>query len=66
VARSHGARVGIVFITPLGGLVRYSFRLLEIYSNDMPEYKVLIISPELALEMHIDQLEQFGDSQLII
>jgi len=32
----------------------------------MAEYEAIIICLELAIEMHIDQLEVFGDSQLII
>jgi len=30
------------------------------------KYEAIIIGLELAIEMHIDQLEVFGDSQLII
>ena len=32
----------------------------------MAEYEAIIIGLELAIEMHIDQLKVFGDSQLII
>jgi len=64
--RSRGAGVGIVFVTPSGGLIPYSFALLEICPNNMAEYKVLIISLELPHEMRIEQLEVFGNSQLII
>lgn len=32
----------------------------------MAEYEALIIGLEIALEMHIDSLQVFGDSQLII
>jgi len=52
--RSRGAGVRIVFVTPLGGLIHYSFSLLKICSNNMAEYKALIICLELALEMRID------------
>jgi len=55
-----------VFVTPSGGLVPYSFSLLETCSNNVAEYEAIIIGLELAIEMHIDQLEAFGDSQLII
>ena len=51
-----------VFITPSGGLIPYSFSLLSLCSNNMAEYEALIIG----LEMHIDSLQVFGDSQLII
>ena len=61
-ARSRGGGVGIVFVTPSRGLIPYSFSLLEIYSNNVAIYEALIISLKLALEMHIDQFEVFGDS----
>ena len=64
--RSRGAGVGIVFVTLSGGLIPYSFSLLKIYSNNVVEYESLIIGLELALKKRIDQLEVFGDSQLII
>jgi len=64
-ARSKEAGVGIVFITPTGGLIPYSFSLLETCANNVAEYEALIISLELAVVMHIDQLAVFGDSQLI-
>jgi len=55
-----------VFVTPSRGLIPYSFSVLKIYSYNMTEYEALIIGLKLALEMRIDQLEVFGDSQLII
>jgi len=55
-----------VFVTQSGGLIPYSFSLLEICSNNVAKYEAVIIGLELALEMRIDQLEVFGDSQLII
>ena len=65
-ARNSRAGVGIVFVTSSGGLVPYSFSLLETSSNNMVENAAIIIGLKLAIEMHIDQLEIFGDSQLII
>jgi len=55
-----------VFITPVGGLIPYSFSLIEICSNNVAEYEAFIIGLELALKMRINQLEVFGASQLII
>ena len=60
-ARNKGAGVGIVFVMPSGGLVPYSFSLLETCSNNVAEYKAIIIGLKLAIEMYIDQLEVFGD-----
>jgi len=50
----------------LGGLIPYSLSLLKICSNNVAKYEAFIISLELALEMRIDQIEVFGDSQLTI
>jgi len=55
-----------MFVIPLGGLIPYSFSLLEIYLNNVAEYEALIIVLELTLEIRVDQLAVFGDSQLII
>jgi len=55
-----------VFVTPSGGLIPYSFSLLEICSNNVAEHEAFIMTLELALEMRIDWLEVFVDAQLII
>ena len=44
VARNRGAGVGIVFVMPSGGLIPYSFSLLEICSNNVAKYEALIIA----------------------
>ena len=61
-ARNKGVGVGIVFVTPSGGLVPYSFSLLKTCSNNVAEYEAIIMGLELAIEMHINELEVFGDS----
>ncbi|CAL8989853.1 unnamed protein product [Prunus brigantina] len=65
-ARRNGAGAGLVFITPSGGLIPYSFSLLALCSNNVAEYEALIIGLEIALEMHIDGLQAYGDSQLVV
>ena len=65
-ARKKGAGAGIVFITPCGGLIPYSFSLMELCSNNAAEYEALIIGLEIALELHVDCLQAYGDSQLIV
>ncbi|XP_020410280.1 uncharacterized protein LOC109946529 [Prunus persica] len=64
-ARGKGAEAGLVFITPSGGLIPYSFSLLALCSNNVAEYEALIIGLEIALEMHIDYLQAYGDSHHI-
>lgn len=51
---------------PSGGLIPYSFSLLALYSNNVAEYEALIIGLEIALEMQIDCLQAYGDSQLVV
>ncbi|KAM6562749.1 hypothetical protein CsatB_022747 [Cannabis sativa] len=65
-ARSSGAGAGIVFVTPSGGLIRYSFHILSICTNNVAEYEALVIGLEVALEMKVQSLEVFGDSLLVI
>ncbi|KAL6291692.1 hypothetical protein ACE6H2_009202 [Prunus campanulata] len=65
-ARKKGAGAGVVFITPSGGLIPYSFSLMTLCSNNIAEYEALIIGLEIALEMSINCLHAFGDSQLIV
>ncbi|KAI5338991.1 hypothetical protein L3X38_018263 [Prunus dulcis] len=60
------AGAGLVFITPSGGLIPYSFSLMTLYSNNIAEYEALIIGLEIALETNINCLLAFGDSQLIV
>ncbi|XP_020421291.1 uncharacterized protein LOC109949621 [Prunus persica] len=64
-ARRNGAGAELVFITPSGGLIPYSFSLLALCSNNVAEYEALIIGIEISLEMHIDYLQAYGDSQLV-
>ncbi|XP_062112651.1 uncharacterized protein LOC133823818 [Humulus lupulus] len=65
-AKNSGAGAGIVFVTPSGGLIPYSFHILAICTNNVAEYEALVIDLEVALEMKIQSLEVFGDSLLVI
>ncbi|PKU82262.1 hypothetical protein MA16_Dca017484 [Dendrobium catenatum] len=60
------AGIGLVFITPEKGLLRYSYHLLEPCTNNEAEYEALITGLELAISMEIEEIKIFGDSQLII
>ncbi|KAI5323354.1 hypothetical protein L3X38_032426 [Prunus dulcis] len=66
VARRNRAAAELVFITPSGGLIPYSFSLLALCSNNVAKYEALIINIEISLEMHIDCLQAYGDSQLVV
>ncbi|XP_039130895.1 uncharacterized protein LOC120267296 [Dioscorea cayenensis subsp. rotundata] len=60
------AGIGIIFISPEGGILRYSLSLLKPCTNNEAEYEALIAGLELAINMGIQSLHIYGDSQLII
>ena len=64
--RRSGAGAGVVFVTPSEGIIPYSFTLTSAVSNNSAEYEALIIGLELALNMGLDSLTVYGDSQLVI
>ena len=63
-----GAGVGarVVFVTPEGGILPYSFTLIECCSNNVAKYHALILGLEMAIDAKTTRLEVFGDSKLII
>ncbi|XP_047250115.1 uncharacterized protein LOC124885897 [Capsicum annuum] len=64
--RRDGAGAGVVLISIEKLILPFSFVLGEICSNNTAEYQVLIVGPEMALDMKIPQLDIYGDSKLII
>jgi ribonuclease HI len=60
------ASVGLVFVTPEGGIIRHSLALTEPCTNKEAEYEALIAGLELLIEIGIKVVRIFGDSQLII
>jgi ribonuclease HI len=62
----EGARVGLVFITPLGVRMEYMVRLNFPTSNNVAEYKALINGLWIIVELGIKRLEIRGDSELVM
>jgi ribonuclease HI len=62
----EGARVGLVFISPLGVRMEYMVRLHFPASNNNAEYKALINGLRTAVELGIKHLEIRGDSELVM
>ncbi|KAJ1700975.1 hypothetical protein LUZ63_000754 [Rhynchospora breviuscula] len=60
------AGIGLVFVTPEGGILRHSFALTEPCTNNEAEYEALITGLETAASMGIKRLRVYGDSQLIL
>ncbi|XP_058106410.1 uncharacterized protein LOC131249639 [Magnolia sinica] len=65
-SRASRASAEVIFITPQGDLLPYSFTLGAACTNNEAEYKALIIGMEIAQEMKIKMLQIFRDSKLII
>ena len=61
-----GARVVIVFVSPLRVCMRYMVRLHFPASNNVAEYEALINGLRIAVELGIRWLDVRDDSQLII
>ncbi|PKU67025.1 RNA-directed DNA polymerase [Dendrobium catenatum] len=61
-------RVGLelVFVSPEGHTLRYSYNLSEPRTNNEAEYEAQIVGFELAIQMSIVRVKIIGDSQLII
>lgn len=60
------AGIGIVFLTPDKALIPYSFALTEECFNNEVEYESVIAELELALQIPIEELTIYGDSELIV
>lgn len=65
-SRSTGAGAGVIFISPQGDLLPYSFTIVPACTNNEAEYQALIIGLQLALEMRIKAIQIYGDSRLVI
>ncbi|XP_019150530.1 PREDICTED: uncharacterized protein LOC109147323 [Ipomoea nil] len=62
----EGASAGVVFVTPEGEVLPYSFTLTERCSNNVAEYQALILGLEIAADMKQLRINIYGDSKLII
>ncbi|XP_060183387.1 uncharacterized protein LOC132613398 [Lycium barbarum] len=65
-AQRDGTGAGVVFVTPQGEVLPYSFTLTQRCSNNVTEYQALILGLEMAVDMKQLQLQVFGDSRLVI
>ncbi|XP_020681914.1 uncharacterized protein LOC110099169 [Dendrobium catenatum] len=60
------AGIGLIFVAPEGGIMRISFSLIEPRTNNEAEYEALLAGLEIAIDVRIQHLQIFGDSQLVI
>ncbi|XP_074287864.1 uncharacterized protein LOC141613022 [Silene latifolia] len=65
-ARCDGAGAGVIFLSPEGHVLPYSFVLTELCSNNVAEYQALILGLQMAIEIGVKDLDIFGDSLLVV
>ncbi|XP_077226258.1 uncharacterized protein LOC143859431 [Tasmannia lanceolata] len=63
---NQGQGVGAVLVSPRKEYIPISIKLQFKYTNNMAEYEVCIAGLEAAIALHIQDLDVFGDSILII
>jgi ribonuclease HI len=56
------AGAGLLFVSPLGGHMRYVIRLHFPASNNMAEYEALLCGLRIAIETGVKRLDIRGDS----
>jgi len=66
VARQDSVGVGVVFVSPKKHILPYSFILVNLCSNNVAKYQVLILGLQMAIGMEIKDFNVCGDSQLVI
>lgn len=62
----HGLGAEILFVTPQGHTIPKSYKLMFPCTNNMAEYEALIIGIKTIVEWKIQELQVYGDSQLVI
>jgi ribonuclease HI len=63
---SSGSRASIVLIAPSKETFHYSYRLEYHCTNNIVEYKALIIGLNLAIDKGVTHMKVIGDSNLIV
>ncbi|XP_028062797.1 uncharacterized protein LOC114266101 [Camellia sinensis] len=64
--KNNKVGIGIVFVTPDNAIITHSFALSEGCSDNEAEYEAVIAGLELALQIPIDELSMYGDSELVV
>ncbi|XP_026450952.1 uncharacterized protein LOC113351113 [Papaver somniferum] len=65
-SNGEGKGIGIVFISPTGERLAYSFRLEFTSTNNETEYEAVVHALKLEIEMGIEDARITSDSQLVI
>lgn len=56
------ARIGLIFITPEGGILRHLLPLTRPHTNNEVKYKALLARMEIVVSMGIQRIKIFDDS----
>ena len=62
----QGSSVGILFITPQNYSLPKAYKIIFPCTNNIIEYEALINGMKIVVEWRVDELNIFGDSQLVI
>ncbi|XP_028081100.1 uncharacterized protein LOC114282592 [Camellia sinensis] len=65
-SKNNKAGIGIVFVTSDNAIITHSCALSEGCSNNEAEYEAVIAGLELALQISIEELSIYGDSELVV
>ncbi|XP_026400333.1 uncharacterized protein LOC113296227 [Papaver somniferum] len=65
-SNGEGNGIGIVFISPEGARMAYSFRLEFASTNNETEYEAVVHALKSAIEMEVQEARVTSDSQLVI
>ncbi|XP_020520312.1 uncharacterized protein LOC110006876 [Amborella trichopoda] len=63
---SERGGAGVVFLTPQDGVIPLSFSLAKADSHNEAKYQALIIGLDVTLDLELERLAIFGDSELVI
>ena len=62
----QGIGAGVVFTTPQGIPIPYSFKLKFPCTNNNVEYEALILALKIAIKLRLKRIKIIGDSLLIV
>ncbi|KAH6815278.1 hypothetical protein C2S51_020098 [Perilla frutescens var. frutescens] len=65
-AHKEGAGAGVVFVTPEGEVLPYSFTLTKNCSNNVAEYQALVLGLKMTVDTKRLHMKVYGDSKLVI
>ena len=64
--RKYHSRSGVVLVSRQNYVISRAFSLTESCSNNVAEYNALLIGMQITNEIGVKNLEEYGDSKLIV